>query len=47
MKEVNNKNHCFGMNKICHNGLWILCIVPQFWRKIIVFQGWKNLNEGC
>ncbi len=29
------------------NGLWILRIEAQFWRKIIVFQEWKNLNEEC
>jgi hypothetical protein len=33
MKEINNKNHHFGMNQKCHNGLWILCIEPQFLEK--------------
>jgi hypothetical protein len=47
MKEVKNKNHRFGMNQKCHNGLWILCIEPQFWKKLIVFQEWRNLNEEC
>ncbi len=47
MKEVKNKNHRFGMNQKCHNGLWILFIEPQFWRKLIVFQEWKNLNDEC
>ncbi len=47
MKEVNNRNHYFGMNQKCHNGVQILCIEPQFWRKIIVFQQLRYLNEEC
>jgi len=45
--EVKNRNHHFGMNQKCHNGLWILHIEAQFWRKIIVFQERRNLNEEC
>jgi hypothetical protein len=33
MKEVKTKSHRFGMNQKCHNGLWILRIEVQFWRK--------------
>ncbi len=29
------------MNQQCPNGLWMLCIEPQFWRKLIVFQEWE------
>jgi hypothetical protein len=47
MKEVKTRNHRFGMNQKCHNGLWILRIEDQFWRKIIMFQEWKILNEKC
>ncbi len=41
MKEVKNNYHYFGMNQKCHNGLWMLCIKPQFWRKLIIFQEWE------
>jgi hypothetical protein len=47
MKEVKNRNHRFCMNQKYHNGLWILRIEAQFWRKLIMFQEWKNLNEKC
>jgi hypothetical protein len=37
MKEVNNRNHYFGMNQKCHNGLCILCIKRQFLKKTFMF----------